>query len=486
MYDSLFFLQGSSHGVRGRTSLQRVGLDWPKSPSSIRGERRPSSNLEIRTLMRRRLSSEADGSEGNYMLESDNILESSPLRASPNCRPTAGVRFHRHFYFLHSSIIFVTVILGMIHNGGNRKYIPVKPAELLKLLSVRFNASPGSIDVTKMGSCSKGFINVHSSTIDEDLAAICCSGTDDSSDFSNDRWYHSNLCHPRIPVMGVPMRQLPFAGRLTRLLEAWVLPLLPILIRLMYQLVFPERTEVNSSTLSAAAHSQISANRLFRTTLQRLLFYVLLLNLRGFGLYIGANALEEYALRTWFSGYKSVSQSSTNSMRDAEHDLNNSGGQSGCWYEEALKPHQKLAMKNDQHSECYGRQFDFSDHVVLFLTNYLVIFVAEILIIYSIPFWDTKTTDRIQVKQRQSGLFLPKGAMWNTILASLFLYLHILVCHALYQTAAYFHTPAEILVGYAISMIIQGPVIYLMCSERPHWVKAFIGLPSSEGKLLRG
>jgi hypothetical protein len=94
-------------------------------------------------------------------------------------------------------------MLGMIHNGGNRKYIPVKPAELLKLLSVQFNASPGSTDVTKMGSCNKAFINVHSSTIDENLAAVCCSGTGDSSDFSNDRWYHSNLCHPRIPFMTI-------------------------------------------------------------------------------------------------------------------------------------------------------------------------------------------------------------------------------------------------------------------------------------------
>ena len=369
--------------------------------------------------MRRRRSSEADGSTDNDMMES----------ASPNCRPTAGVRFHRRFYFLHSSIIFVIVILGMIHNGGNRKYIPVKPAELLKLFSVQYNAS-GSIDVTKMGSCSKAFVNVHSSTIDEDLAAICCSRTGDSSDFSNDRWYHSNLCHPRIPVMGVPVRKLPFAGRLTRLLEAWVLPLLPILIRLMYQLVFPERTEVNISSLSAAAHSQTPANRMFRTTLQRLLFYVLLLNLRGFGLYIGANALEEYALRTWLTGNKAVSQSPTNPMRDVAHDLHNSGGQSGCWYEEALKAHQKLAMRNDQHSECYGRQFDFSDHVVLFLANYLVIFVAEILIIYSIPFWDEKTADTIQVKQRQSGPFSRKEQCGTP-------FSHLYFCTCTYSSATH-------------------------------------------------
>jgi homoserine acetyltransferase len=37
----------------------------------------------------------------------------------------------------------------------------------------------------------------------------------------------------------------------------------------------------------------------------------------------------------------------------------------------------------------------------------------------------------------------------------------VLVCHALYRTAAYFHTPAEISVGYLVSMIVQLPVMYL-------------------------
>ena len=66
--------------------------------------------------------------------------------------------------------------------------------------------------------------------------------------------------------------------------------------------------------------------------------------------------------------------------------------------------------------------------------------------------------------------------MWKIALASLFAYLHVLVCHALYRTAAYFHTPAEISVGYLVSMIVQLPVMYLMCSEGPHWAKALIGL----------
>ena len=104
--------------------------------------------------MRRRRSSEADGSEDNDMMESDHILESSPLRTSPNCRPTAGVRFHRRFYLLHSSLIFVIGMLGMIHNGGNQKYIPVKPAptwDISFLQGCRECAVRGDAPMAKLG-----------------------------------------------------------------------------------------------------------------------------------------------------------------------------------------------------------------------------------------------------------------------------------------------------------------------------------------------
>ncbi|KAL3822574.1 hypothetical protein ACHAXA_007685 [Cyclostephanos tholiformis] len=430
--------------------------------------------------MRRRPYTEAAGpEEDNDTIGVDrHPSATSPARgASSHCtRPTTPVvRFRRRFYTLHSSIVLFAVILGMMHNGGNRKYIAVNPRGLLTSLSDASStsvASYGSIDATTEGSCHVAFVNVHSFAIDEDHAAICCSVSGNADDYDGESWYHSNLCHPRLPFTGVPVRRLPFAGRLTHLLEAWVLPLLPIFIHLTYQLVFPGRTEVDHSSASAAATSQSSANRLVRTTLRRLLFYVLLLNIRGFGLYIGANTLEEYALQTWLT--------MTNSMSDAAYHLHNSGDRNSCWYEVFLKAHQKSTMRNDKHSQCYGRQFDFSDHVVLFLANYLVIFVAEILVIYSIPFWHSKTTNEIRINQRKSIHFCSNGSMWKILLAALFVYLHILVCHALYQTAAYFHTPAEILVGYAVSMIIQLPVIYLMCSDGPHWVKASIGLQSEK------
>lgn len=394
--------------------------------------------------MRRR----QDGN-GTMEDESDHLLD-SPAPLARSTTAVMYVRFIRRFYCIHSSVIIFILILGMIHNGGKRKYIPMDPKGLNNLLS------ESSMNVAKFGACVKAYVNVYSRTIDEDGAVICCSDTDNSNkriSTIDDGWYQSHLCHSRLPVVGVLIQQLPFAGRLSRILEAWLIPLLPILIHLIYQLVVPERNKVKTE--------DHSSQRSVRTTLRRLLFYILLLNLRGFFLYLGANALEGLVHQFWMTA--------TNNSSNSENE---------CWYKETLKSHQKSG------EDCYGRLFDFSDHVVLFLANYLATFVAEILIIYSQPFWDAAatTTGKLQTKQSDPGRLFTKGAMFNAFFVSLFVYLHIIVCHALYQTTAYFHTAAEVLVGYAVSLIIQLPVMYFMCTKR-QVVKAIIGFPISKEHL---
>ena len=93
-------------------------------------------------------------------------------------------------------------------------------------------------DLSEMGSFRKAYVNVHSSTMEEDFAAICYSDSDYSSSFKNrEQQYHTNLWDPQIPITGVSTQQLPFSRRLNWLTEAWVLPLLPIIILLIYQLV---------------------------------------------------------------------------------------------------------------------------------------------------------------------------------------------------------------------------------------------------------
>ena len=394
------------------------------------------------------------------------------------------------FYTIHIALVAAVLVLGMMHNVGNKKYIPINAKELHKLLMQTqiSNSIEDDPDMWKK-QCKKAYINVHSTSIDEELAAICCK--DDDTTIHDQS---ANLCHPKLPITGTSTQQIPFAKRLTRLTEAWVLPLLPILIRLAYQvacaiLAYYKRYFNNSSNQSSNRTSMqrvatsisysptslekividtsspsstevvttmaASSHTYIRTTLKRLFFYFLLLNFRGWGLYIGANALEDFVFLPWFTGNTVTSPLRTDSLSDVEHDIHYEGdNQPPCWYEDVLKSHHKLSM--EIHSECYGRPFDFSDHVVLFLAHYLPVFVMEILFFYQYP-------------------FSSRGS-WYTIHVFLFLYLHLLVLHATYQTAVYFHTKGEIIVGYLVSLFVQLPVCYLMCSDKCIRLKEVIGI----------
>lgn len=391
--------------------------------------------------------------------------------------------FNRRFYFLHSACIFALLILGILQNG-NRKYIPVDPKELHRLLS---RQSQNSINGAER-YCIRAYVNVHSTTIEDELAAVCCKDYDGGSDFSPDKQYHSNICHPRLPILGIPLQRVPFAARMTRPIEAWIFPLLPILIRLIYQISFLAFSAISrkrdcrngEKVLVQEDVSPAYCTQSIMTTLRRLLFYVLLLNFRGWCLYIGANALEDYVILPWLTGSTVVSTLRTNPMSDVEHEIY-SRTEHSCWYRDVMKAHHKLATENnDGYSDCYGRSFDFSDHVVLFLAHYLPIFVMEMLIYQSFPFWKIIATDKVPTKRSWLGHFASNGAIWNVFHVFLFLYMHLIICHTLKQTATYFHTPAETLVGYCISMIVQVPIICFMCSESSRPVNKFIGLSCNE------
>ncbi|KAL9179735.1 hypothetical protein ACHAXT_007705 [Thalassiosira profunda] len=421
-------------------------------------------------------------------------------RHSSEAASSARLQFYRRFYSIHSACVLLVLLLGIIHNGGNRKYIPVNPKALPNLITVGMPANLAE-KIAGMDACRRAYVDVHSSSIEEEHSAICCSAANEGSR------HQSNLCSTQI--LGISTQQLPFARRLTRLTEAWILPLLPLLIRLAYQLAMHtwkstqrylkgrslndslqrEATSVSSSSSSslssntstslleksaidASAHEPHSPNdRSIRQTLLRLLLYFLLLNFRGWGLYIGANALEDYVILPWLTGNKVVSPLRTHTLSDEEHDLQYSGNEPQCWYKDVLKAHHKSVMENDEHSDCYGRPFDFSDHVVLFLAHYLPVFVMEMLICYSILFWNPSGAEK-RKKRRMMEM-----AAWSAIYGFLFLYLHLIVLHSLYQTAVYFHTPGEILVGYVVSLFLQLPVAYLMCSKRASKMRRYLGLP---------
>mmetsp|Transcript_14073 Transcript_14073/g.23108 ORF Transcript_14073/g.23108 Transcript_14073/m.23108 type:complete len:81 (+) Transcript_14073:3-245(+) len=68
------------------------------------------------------------------------------------------------------------------------------------------------------------------------------------------------------------------------------------------------------------------------------------------------------------------------------------------------------------------------------------------------------------------------SVFWHAVHVFLFLYLHLLVLHSMYHTAVHYHTQGEIIVGYLVSLLVQLPVCYLMCSEEWARLRRIIGV----------
>ena len=134
-------------------------------------------------------------------------------------------------YAIHSTLVLGILIYGILQNGGGRKYVPVDPKGLVTLVKEEMGE-----DV----SCLKAYVDVHTSSMKDDIAFICCMKQgSDASNITLPDWqqYKSDICNPRAPYFNISMQVLPFSRRLTRFPEAWILPMLPILIRLVYQLI---------------------------------------------------------------------------------------------------------------------------------------------------------------------------------------------------------------------------------------------------------
>lgn len=415
-------------------------------------------------------------------------------------------RFHRcrgfivSTYVLHWTIVVVILAYGMVQNGGDRKFVPVDPKGLVTLVQNEFDEDFGET------TCLKAYVDVHSLSIKDDIAYVCCTT---QGPYTIDivppdlKQYQSKLCDPRAPYFNASMQALPFSRRLTRFPEAWILPLLPILIRLVYQLILsvivllkpivqksnPVKSPSIGSGLSSSSSSTVLEkvtlttsvpiapyeyrntkphHEKIRITIQRIFFYFIVLNIRGWVLYIGANAIEDYAIVPWFTGNKVVSPLRTDSVSDVEHNVQSSNHD--CWYKDVLKAHHRNEMESEYYSDCYGRPFDFSDHIVLFLAHYLPIFMIESIYCWMFPFW-------VPTQQQSSKLSWLTSLTCAALCVLMFLYIHVIVLHATYQTTAYFHTAAEIIVGYMVSWLLQFPIFYLLCYKKWSILRQFVGLP---------
>jgi hypothetical protein len=207
-----------------------------------------------------------------------------------------------------------------------------------------------------------------------------------------------------------------------------------------------------------------SVHREWRASLRRFLLYFFIMNFRGWGLYIFLNNLQD-ALLVFSSSIQSPNLLSSSDNT--------------CWYQ--------MYLINPKHisKNCYGQDFDFSDHVVLFFGQILPVALFEVLFCFLVPLWSSSSSSNTRnsplgrlssslsnstnTKKRNGssiGLmqFIPKSIRYALFLLLIggFLYLNFITFIAVYHTAAYFHTATEVIVGYIVSLCIQLPLGYIL------------------------
>jgi hypothetical protein len=283
---------------------------------------------------------------------------------------------------------------------GDRKYVPIHAS-----------------DSSGTGDCQKAFVNVMADSLQEPDALICC---------RNDGLF-TGICPSK-------STSLPFAGRLAQFPEAWLLPLFPLLFRLLFNLY----------------HAIFSGMPVEFTIFRRLGLYVILMNIRGWVLYLAFNEIEDSIVRE-------TSQA--------------------CWYRPYL---------DEAQPDCYGRVFDFSDHVVLYFAQILPIAWLELLYaLLESPYWNFNRVLNISATRYNTldPYYYGSETLIPTYLYPSFLvlsmaYLYFVTFLGTYKTATYFHTGPEVLAGFVVSLTLHGPICYLQCSERCQRVRDyFFGYP---------
>lgn len=237
------------------------------------------------------------------------------------------------------------------------------------------------------------------------------------------------------------------------------MPLVPLLLRLLITLY--ER--ISQTSLPAArqiATVNFSAHQGWKASLRRFLLYFFIMNFRGWGLYIFLNNLQD-ALLVFSSSLYSPSQLTSDNT---------------CWYQTYLINPKHVAKK------CYGQDFDFSDHVVLFFGQILPVTLFEVLFCFLVPLWSSTNTSTFPLSKSSSSLnnstnikkrngssigfmqFIPQAIRYIFVLLLIggFLYLNFITFVAVYHTAAYFHTATEVIIGYVVSLCVQLPLGYIL------------------------
>ena len=215
--------------------------------------------------------------------------------SSKSSQTNNNLKVAKALWTTHFLLTTAVVLMGVLYNGGNSKYIPAN-------LAVK---------------CHKAFVNILAKSQEEDGATICCDGFNDSA-----------LCRTSYPLLYKQLTHLP---------GAWLVPLLPFLLRQI--------------TVTLEALDTGLPTESMRASLRRLLFYIFVFMVRGFVLFLGANVLEDMLVKT---------------------------GPDICWYSDLQRGT----------SICHGLQFDFSDHTVLYFGQILPISLMECIHIFVTHRWN--------------------------------------------------------------------------------------------------
>eukprot|EP00934_Nitzschia_sp_Nitz4_P007710 Nitzschia sp. Nitz4//scaffold114_size70088//62850//64498//NITZ4_005989-RA/size70088-processed-gene-0.46-mRNA-1//-1//CDS//3329533459//7700//frame0 len=302
---------------------------------------------------------------------------------------------------LHFGLTLLVLSLPSWYGLGDRKYVPLDPSKLPDL------------------ACQTAFGNVFSSSMDEPHALVCCPSE------SPGIFMISHMC--------ASPYYLAFATTLTRFPDAWLLPLFPLLLRLVYYLY--RATQGHSSSITGDAWSTVSDNALAR---RRFFFYLGLIQFRVFVLYLGFDALED---RFW-----------------GNHSPDPTDTPGTCWHEPYL-PSSNYAASAET---CPGQTTDFSDHIVLFLAQILPIALLEVVYSFQVPvpYWQGRGESSNTTKTIwRPNVLVPLALIWGC------LHLYLISFLAAYNTAAYFHTSREVVVGFLVSLIVQIPLCLLQCTN---------------------
>lgn len=416
-------------------------------------------------------------------LRGDNSATSKIHRAS------SEPRFSGHLIWsVHMIVALIVIVVGYCKNQ-----IPL-PRKYVLL--------PQQND-----ECQKLFVNVFSLTATEADATICCENSVTRLFDQNDvqsydmNSYHSltlksNVCGQIYSGAGkttlVSVTRLPFATRLSKFPDALILPLFPILARLLYKLSMVilnaviasyccigtssirqnhlnQRGAANNSSCydtidnnrsdeakrlngaitgvqtnssfaaygaSASMSPTFSAKRPDCVYVgRRIALYISIMIFRGWILYVGLNDLEDNVVLPLIQ---------TKNDED-------------CWYQSYFPADQS----------CRGRDFDFSDHMVLFYGQILPVSLFETIHTFRNPYW------------HQDNYYRSKT--WPIILILSQVYLHMITSLGAYKTVSYFHTVGESCTGFAVGALLFIPLWWLQCSMSSlatKWRTFFFGIPS--------